>query len=482
MGMADEDAKTAGGIDALEPAVGRLAVCLLVPVCLVDGVAERVEDAAADEAEAPDAEGPRWVEGPLPLEFTDDRQQLTPANTAARRTYFDDRAARVLYGKRRRWHLPDVTAEPLVAGLSVTAVERWQFASVEQSEQADQPEQPDQSDQPDQRDPAAILVLHLDLGDEHQLEALNDIVRFKHPSADLRGWVRTAGLGATVPDSVGRAFAITFATPSASPWPEVSERLTARGWTPLEQWTWFLASVTPSHRFVPAGTDVEAVGEVFALSDDWSARAIRDGVAFVADRPYRGRPKGSRRDFLYDAEVYVRTLYVDTFLLAMAQQLELRRLANLLAGIEDPADDPEGLLDLERETSRFRNTYWWQHLTQHGTANTLLRSFQAQHRLPELLDQVTAELRDYGRQSQLRARRRSEAAAHTTNLLLLLLALLGVPLASVQMAMIVADRGVEGVLIALLVLTVLIVVADILLMAFPRARSALRALLRSPNS
>jgi hypothetical protein len=52
---------------------------------------------------------------------------------------------------------------------------------------------------------------------------------------------------------------------------------------------------------------------------------------------------------------------------------------------------------LERNIAVFRSTYWRQHQTVHGPASALLRSFQAQHRLPELFAEILAEAADYSR-------------------------------------------------------------------------------------
>lgn len=198
-------------------------------------------------------------------------------------------------------------------------------------------------------------------------------------------------------------------------------------WDPLQQWLFAFASTRTAGLF-PADPEDSSLLEGFVrLSQDWSAMVLRDGVSFVGRTPVTESP------YLRDAaDAYVRSIYLDSFLLGLIQHAELDAIMERLAELDGPLDRLPDLLVLEEDVSRFRNAYWWQHLTSHGTGNRLLVEFQRQRAIPQLFEQVVRELDDHSRHATLRADRQEQRQLARVNVLLSVLTVLTVPLTLLQ--------------------------------------------------
>jgi hypothetical protein len=202
-----------------------------------------------------------------------------------------------------------------------------------------------------------------------------------------------------------RATTLVMATPEGAldrplPSPEYD------GWGAELQWLWLLATATPPAAYVPAeemGDDLAA--SAVALSAGWRALVLRDGAAFLGEGP----DMGTVYRLSDDPELHFRSIYLDAFMLGEIQRQRLGEIADHLAGLGDPVRHPERLEELEHELAEFRNVYWWQHLGAQWHGSRLLRSYQRQHELPELYDQVVGELADYARSAQTAASQRTEA-------------------------------------------------------------------------
>jgi hypothetical protein len=318
-------------------------------------------------------------------------------DATARSTYFAPRAAAALYGAGRR-HLDLSKHRPLLDDAVVVAAE-----VVELEHGSDE----------------AVLMLHLELPKDPvaAVACANRLAHIAAPDHAVRVWARERLGGAMIPAAVRRAKTtclMTFARDAPSPGWEAAYA----AWSPEEQWLWQVASVTPFARYPPHPDAVDELRRsTVRLSADWQALVLRDGTGFVGARP----DLGDADPFFGSAERYFRSVYLDALVLGEVQRMLLMRLADDLAALEDPIEHPDRLAILERRLSRFRNIFWWQQVTSHGPANDLLVLFQAQHRLPALVDQVVAELADYARQTQT-------AAALRSNALLAVITILGLPL------------------------------------------------------
>jgi hypothetical protein len=363
-------------------------------------------------------------DGPLPLLFPTATGHA-PSDTAARTTYFNVHTARVLYG----------TPEPAPGGSPPSGESGWPLRRGHLWVDAS----------PDQLLPArmtavevlahgasgqrgAFIVAHLCLPAKEPLTELQALTTARktgvgNPLLDLLEGGPSSPLGnsvANLPATV-RPFAVTLAVPRG----ELPEGPYGRSfpWDPLRQWLFAFASARTSAQFPADPEDTSLLEGLVRLSQDWSALVLRDGAAFV------GRvPAADSRYLSGSADAYVRSIYLDVFLLGQIQREELGMLTEKLASLGGSLDRLTELFSLEEDVSRFRNTYWWQHLTSHGTGNKLLVEFQRQHAMPQLFQQVIRELDDYSRYATLRADRQEQQQLSRVNILLSVLTLLTVPL------------------------------------------------------
>ena len=103
----------------------------------------------------------------------------------------------------------------------------------------------------------------------------------------------------------------------------------------------------------------------------------------------------------------VRTVYADAIVLGLLQRLAYNGLAEELATLSSSASVNE-LRAIERRLSLIRNTVWSGHTSAHVIVNDLLRAYQQQHRLSELVEEVHVELADAARLAELESTRRVE--------------------------------------------------------------------------
>jgi len=367
-------------------------------------------------------------DGPLPLLFPTAAGHA-PSDTAARTTYFNVHTARVLYS----------TAEPAPSGFRPSGELGWPPRRGHLWVDAS----PDQllparmtavevlaHGAPDQM--RAFIVAHLCLPTKDPLTELQAVTTARKTRVgNLLLDLLEGGPGSPLGNSVAelpatvRPFAVTLAIPQDQ-LPD-GPYGPSFPWDPLRQWLFAFASARTSGQFPADPEDTSLLEGLVRLSQDWSALVLRDGAAFVgrvsaADSRYLG---GS-------ADAYVRSIYLDAFLLGQIQLEELDTITEKLAHLGGSLDRLSELLSLEEDVRRFRNTYWWQHLTSHGTGNKLLVQFQRQHAMPELFDQVIRELDDYSRQATLRADRQEQQQLSRVNILLSVLTVLAVPLTLMQ--------------------------------------------------
>lgn len=322
-----------------------------------------------------------WNAGPIALSLPDGGV----TNAEARSTYFEQRAAGVLYGERedtdRRHRLAAVEFGDL---FRLTALE-WLAA-------------------PDLRATAGVLIAHVEAEVEDPgtvRESWGSLVRWKRGEQG-RGKVLQVVehcLGCAVEFGHGSQdpYRIAFirGVPESDSQPFETANLEVR-----TAWLFALASGVSPQALAPSGRQANQMAEEQQdLSSDWSALVLRDGAAFV------GHTVVNERFIETYAPIFVRTIYTDALLLGVVQRLALTELTDRLASLEDPARHPRKVEKLDAAFSGFRNRLWWQHLTHHGTGNELLRSFQRQHGLDDLFHQTRSELDDYSRQAGLRASR-----------------------------------------------------------------------------
>jgi hypothetical protein len=143
---------------------------------------------------------------------------------------------------------------------------------------------------------------------------------------------------------------------------------------------------------------------------------LRDGAAFLS-----GWTRNEPRFFQFGGVLAV-TVYLDALLLGKLQRSILLGYADAIAELDDPVANAVGLAAIERGLARFRNVYWWDNVTTHDDANQVLSAYHSQTGLARIADQVFSEVREYSRQIEVSASRR-------TAIISTLIGLFGLPLA-----------------------------------------------------
>jgi hypothetical protein len=127
------------------------------------------------------------------------------------------------------------------------------------------------------------------------------------------------------------------------------------------------------------------------LSADWQALVLRDGAAFVGTRADRGDGDA----FFGHAELFVRTIYLDTLLLGALQDYAITGLEEQLGVALDDPRPHVSMAALEEDLTRFRQRLWWLHITSHGAGNDLLSAYQDQHRLGQRYAHINSAITEF---------------------------------------------------------------------------------------
>jgi hypothetical protein len=377
----------------------------------------------------------------LTAEAHDYLTQPDPASTALRLTYFEPRVAEALYGLEHasvRWHR-DVRARLGRAELRAVEILRAPFSG----------------------STTAFAVLHVTLP-EDPLSTLFALARSSTHDDPATGrpalaQLLPAGTGITE----GRANTIAHLTFTDAPTVVMPQPYDH--WPADRQWLWLTASATPLDGFPPDAEDASLFEGLVRLSADWRALVLRDGVAFVG----LTADPGGDATFHAIAQTYVHSIYLDVALLGRMQVGALQELSNQIAGIRISTNRPPTLSALERRLMEIRRVLWSRHVTLHGRGNDLLDRYQAQHRLPELLQHVVADLTDASRVVET-------ATTRSVNAALGLLTVLGLPFGLAYAAGAVLAE--HSLLLFGVCTATAAVIASVLLIAFPPLRRMVGAL------
>jgi hypothetical protein len=174
---------------------------------------------------------------------------------------------------------------------------------------------------------------------------------------------------------------------------------TPRQWTAADGWLWTAASATPLRQLAPDPEDPRVLDGLVYLSASWRALVLRDGVGFLGLVP----DTGTDASFFAWGESYVRSLYTDVALLAALERDALDGFANRLAQIGNRFERSAEFRRLVNEVTEFRNLFWWEAVTRHGNANSILEQLHAAHRTPRLFSRVVADLDAFRQQVESRA-------------------------------------------------------------------------------
>jgi hypothetical protein len=338
--------------------------------------------------------GRHWRPGPLPVPLPDGRH----ADRAARATYFQPRAAGSLYGPAdgspaSRWHqAADGTriTEGSVLGTELLGFPRY----------ATTPGAADGTGHSAGTASRYLCVLHIALDPGDPLGALTAAVRLSPDDEACAGrrerYAGLAGSGFQIPPGVRRALSVTMITfrgelqsPPGAP----------TQWTAANGWLWTAASATPLQELSPDPEDPRVLDGLVYLSSSWRALVLRDGVGFLGLVPDTGSDTG----FFAWGEGYVRSLYTDVALLAALERDALDDFANRLAQIGNRFERSAEFRRLVNEVTEFRNLFWWEAVTRHGNANSILDQLHGAHRTPRLFNRVVADLEAFRQQVEAQA-------------------------------------------------------------------------------
>lgn len=347
------------------------------------------------EVSGPEPDPDEWTPGPLPVRLPNGRL----ADRAARATYFHARAAESLYGPRdgsspTRWYR---TGEewPEHVGL-VQSVELLRFPRYASALQAQ-----GNGRDCDGKVTRYLAVIHLSLPANDLLNKLAAAVRLdpmdSAGAARRRLYAEHLGTGFEVAAQVQRALSVVMLTWRAEPNPPKG---TPAGWTAVTSWLWCAASATPLKDFCPDTDDPHLLDGIVYLSTSWRALVLRDGIAFLGLTP---DPDTNENGFFGWAESYVRSLYTDVALLAALERDALDDFANRLARIGNRFEKSVEFRSLVNEVTEFRNVFWWENVTRHGTANDILKHLHAAHRTPHVFSRVIADLDAFRQQVEAQA-------------------------------------------------------------------------------
>lgn len=336
------------------------------------------------EVSGPEPKSQEWRLGPLPVSLPNGHQ----ADREARATYFHARAAESLYGpsdgsSATRWYR---TSEdwPKQAGL-VHGVELLSFPRYASALGTHSGEQSH-----DAQASRFLAVIHLSLSADHPLSELASAVRLdpmdNAGAARRQFYAELIGPGFQISPQVQRAFSVVMFT-----WRGQlrSPERTPPEWSPITSWLWCAASATPLREFLPDSEDPHLLDGMVYLSSSWRALVLRDGISFIGlteDNQVDGK------GFFTWGEAYVRSLYTDVALLATLERDALDDFAERLARIGDRFEKSLEFRSLVNEVTEFRNVFWWEHVTRHGTANDILRHLHGIHRTPQVFTRVISDL------------------------------------------------------------------------------------------
>jgi hypothetical protein len=350
------------------------------------------------EVTGPTVTASQWRPGPLPVELPDGRH----ADRLARATYFQARAAGSLYGLQdgsslSRWHRTGDAAAGDDALLGVELLAFPHFAAVREGGIG--------PGGPGGADGRYLCVLHLALSHKDPLASLAAAVRLNpgdEACAQRRDlYAELIGDGFRVSPDVRRALSVSLITFRSERW--APPRGTPRQWAATDGWLWAAASATPLQQFCPDPEDPHVLDGLVYLSSSWRALVLRDGIGFAGLVP----DSGDKASFFAWGETYVRTLYTDVALLAALERDALDGFANRLAHIGNRFEKSPEFRSLVNEVTEFRNIFWWENVTRHGNANSILEQLHAAHRTPQLFARVVSDLDAFRQQVEAQALEKS---------------------------------------------------------------------------
>jgi hypothetical protein len=342
-----------------------------------------------------------WSDGPLPLSVTNGDGIETRSGETERLDYFSHRVAAALYpAGRRRWrHFANGFLEVLAPAENLP-------------------------------DSTYLVIWHQSLGDSYEASIAGDDVL--NAIEAMQTLVAPAMTVERECLRVVRSFYMVSGV--------IDEF--ARGvlpsqyddtWTIPEQYAWRLATLINSEfGDTPPLDEMSNLKRNRArvnLTKDLLVIVEHDGCSLVGVTDEHESPDPFESwlagDSAHDdsqltfVELEWHTIFLDCFLLGILQRSGLNRIADQFAGLTDHQPRVSEMLKLERSFAEFKAAVWWHQVTEERAANQVLRAFQREHSLDDLLAELGRDLSHYSDQIQTLSVARSSAALTVLSLTLL---------------------------------------------------------------
>lgn len=388
-----------------------------------------------------------WLPGPLPV-----HHDGLCAHLQMRSSHFLPAVSRLLYGTSeapRRWH----RLVPRSASDAPLLAVELQLADTGGDERS------------------AHVILHLRINDTEVL----DVVRYfagrpKAPSWELPGtdlfgpsvsitWPGRASYPFVHLKTWEAPYTLALVTPQHAALPHVYPSEAGVPWDPPDQWLFTLASRTALVDYPPhPESHQQLMAHAMNHSASWRNLILNQGAAFVGLR--------TGNSFHAVCELYVRGLYLDTLLFGILQNDRLERMARKVSDALSSRNLAVQLGSLESDLAVFRGTHWKQEISSDSRTNSILQTFQQQHRMTTRYEQAVTEISELNRLVQTQESRQIGAA-------LGILTILGLPLGTAFSILDVLElHSVRSLLFALACTAVL----SGLMLLTPYGRTALRSL------
>ncbi|MCX5009019.1 hypothetical protein OHB05_41615 [Streptomyces sp. NBC_00638] len=388
-----------------------------------------------------------WLPGPLPVHYDGLRAHLEMRNS-----HFLPAVSRLLYGTSeapRRWHRLAPRSAPDAPLLAV----ELQLADTGGDERS------------------AHVILHLRIDDTEVLDVVRYVAgRPKAPQWELPGtelfgpsvaitWPGHASYPFVHLKTWEAPYTLALVTPQHAPLPHVYPSEAGVPWDPADQWLFTLASRTALVDYPPhPESHQQLMAHAMNHSASWRNLILNQGAAFVGLR--------TGNSFHSVCELYVRGLYLDTLLFGILQNDRLERMARKVSDSLSSRNLAVQLGALESDLAVFRGTHWKQEISSDSRTNSILQTFQQQHRMTTRYEQAVTEISELNRLVQTQESRQIGAA-------LGILTILGLPLGTAFSILDVLELHSLRSLMFALASTALL---SGLMLLTPYGRTALRSL------
>lgn len=333
-----------------------------------------------------------WMEGPLVLSVIDSNGVETRTGEAERLTYFSNRIASALYplGRRKWRQVENGFLEVLLPSTSVPNATH-------------------------------LFALHIPLSENYDTASVVEVVlQF---TKDMPSKVASA-----ISIEASRIQVIRSYYMISGVIDEFADALLPtqydNHWSLADQYAWRLSTLINGEFGnsppIDEIAELRKSGSKISLTNDQVVIVAHDGCSFVGvsrtvnrDNPFASWVEGNAAlddSGLAIVELEWHSIFLDSFFLGILQRSGLNRIADEFAGLTSHEPTVSEMLRLERSFAEFKAAIWRHQITEERAANQILRAFQREHALDDLLAELGRDLSHYSGQIQTLSVAQSSAA------------------------------------------------------------------------